>query len=180
MSLDLTVLVFDGLDGAERAFATARERAGDAPWVKELAFVEHHRNGRVALRGTFAGRYVDVEELADVVGREAAIGALTGALVGTIFGPPGFAVGLVGGAALGGYRHSLLTAELRGGLFDEVRHDVPEGSSAVILLAAPDHVDSMLEAFEGLGGRLVRRSLPDDAVAELMQAVAWAPPAALA
>ncbi|MEA2391618.1 MAG: hypothetical protein QOK31_1727 [Solirubrobacteraceae bacterium] len=179
MALDLAVLVFDTLYGAERAFADARERAGDEPWVDEVSFVEHHKHGRIVFRGTFAGRYVDVDDLGDAVGPDAVKGALTGALVGAVFGPPGFASLMVAGAAIGGYEESKGRApEQQGPLFDEIRRDVPERSSAIVLLAGPEHVDAMVGEFEGLGGRLIRRTLPDDTVRALVDTVSWAPPAA--
>ena len=48
---------------------------------------------------------------------------------------------------------------LRSALFNDVRSEVPEGSSAVIMLATPEHVDAMVRALEGQGGRLVRHHL---------------------
>jgi uncharacterized membrane protein len=176
VGLDLALVVFDTLEGAERAYAQARERADGEPWVEEVAFVEHHAHDRIVLRGTIAGRYAQVDELGDVVGRDVAIGALTGAFLGAILGPPGFAVGLVGGAAIGGYLESIWhSTDPPGMLFDLLRREVPKGGSAVVLLAAPEHVDLMLRAFEGLGGQPVRQSLPDEAVDALLAAVEGVP-----
>jgi hypothetical protein len=62
-ALDIAVVTFDGVVGAERAFAGIREAAGADPWLNEIAFVEHHRRDRIVVRGTFAGRYLDVEEV---------------------------------------------------------------------------------------------------------------------
>jgi hypothetical protein len=61
---DLAVLTFDHIEGAERAYAGVRRDAGAGPWDHDVAFVEVHRHGRVLVRGTFAGRYVDVDDLA--------------------------------------------------------------------------------------------------------------------
>jgi hypothetical protein len=71
-----------------------------------LAFVEHHRHDRIVVRGTFAGRYVDLDEQGDMIGKRTAEGALTGAVVGILFGPPGLAVGLVAGGTAGGLSES--------------------------------------------------------------------------
>ncbi|HSD80975.1 MAG TPA: DUF1269 domain-containing protein, partial [Solirubrobacteraceae bacterium] len=147
---------------------------GDVPWVHEIALVEHHRRDRLVVRGTFAGRYVDVDDQRDPIGRRTAEGALTGALAGALFGPPGLAVGLVGGGIAGGVAQAGIP-ELHDALFDEVRADVPQGSSAVMLLAAPDHVDAMASAFEGRGGRLIRRHLSAGAARALEAAVAGRP-----
>jgi hypothetical protein len=60
---DIAVLTFEGTHGAERAFARVRDDAAGEPWLLEVAFVERHRHGQIVVRGTFAGRYLDVEEL---------------------------------------------------------------------------------------------------------------------
>ena len=107
--LELAIMVFDHPSGADHAYADVLGDSGDAPWMHEIALVEHHRHDRIVVRGTFAGRYVDIDEEGDVIGKRTAEGALTGAVVGAIFGPPGFAAGIVAGGATGGM------AEGRGG-----------------------------------------------------------------
>jgi hypothetical protein len=103
---ELAVLTFDHTEGAEHAYAEARGRANDAPWLREVAFVECHRHGRIVVRGTFAGHYLDVDDLADAMGHDTAVGAVAGAVVGLTFGPPGVAAGLVAGGTAGGLRES--------------------------------------------------------------------------
>jgi uncharacterized membrane protein len=178
VSLDLAVLVFPHIETAEHAYADVIEAIGDAPWTHEVAFVEHHRHDRIVVRGTFAGRYVDVDDEGDLIGKRTAEGALTGAVVGVLFGPAGLAVGIVGGGVAGGVAEAGHIPELHGTFFDEVRADVPEKSSAIVLLAAPEHADAMVTAFAGHGGRLVRRSLSPEAARALEAAVAGSPPAA--
>ena len=51
-------------------------------------------------------------------------------------------------------------------------------SSAILLLASPEHVDSMVAAFEDRGGRLVRHHLTPQAAKALEGAVAGSPRAA--
>ena len=177
MSLDLALEVFAHIAGADHAYADVLDAVGDVPWVHEIALVEHHRRDRVVIRGSFAGRYVDIEDQSDPIGRRTAEGALTGAVAGVFFGPAGLAVGLVGGAVAGGVAQAGVP-ELHDALIDEVRADVPQGSSAVVLLAGPDHVDAMVSAFEGRGGRLVRRHLSREAARALEDAVAGRPSAA--
>jgi uncharacterized membrane protein len=178
VSLDLALRVFPRIEGAEHAYADVLEEIADAPWVHEIAFVEHHRHDRIVVRGTFAGRYVDIDDEADLIGKRTAEGALTGVIVGAVFGPPGWAAGLVGGGVVGGLAEASHIPELHGAIFDEVRADVPEKSSAIVLLAAPEHVDAMVEAFEGHGGELVRRHLSPEAAKAFEVAVAGSPPAA--
>jgi uncharacterized membrane protein len=178
MSLDLALMIFDRVEGAERAYSNVIGASHDAPWVHEIAFVEHHRHDRIVVRGTFAGRYVDLDEQGDVIGKRTAEGALTGAVVGIFFGPAGLAVGLVAGGTAGGVSQSKHVPHLHDAFIDDVRAEVPEKSSAVLLLASPEHVDSMVSAFEHHGGRLVRHHLGPEAAKALEDAVAGSPPAA--
>ena len=94
MRLDVALVSFPTQHGAVSAFSATPD---DAPWKQEVAFVERHHNGRVAVRGTFAGHFVDVDESDHTSGPGTLEGALTGTLVGAIFGlgPPGAAFGFV-------------------------------------------------------------------------------------
>jgi uncharacterized membrane protein len=175
MSLDLALMVFDHVEGAERAYADVMAASAGAPWVHEIAFAEHHRHDRIVVRGTFAGRYVDVDDEGDLLGKRTAEGALTGAIVGAFFGPPGFAVGLVAGGTAGGIDEAHHVPHLHDAFLDDVRAEVPEKSSAILLLAGPDHVDAMVAAFEGHGGRLVRHHLSPEDARSLEGAVAGRP-----
>src|SRR6478672_6343717 len=177
MSLDLALVVFDHVEGAERAYAGVQRASAGAPWVQELAFVEHHRHDRIVVRGTFAGRYVDVDEEGDLIGKRTAEGALTGAVAGAFFGPAGLAVGLVAGGTAGGLGEARHAPHLHDAFLDDVRAEVPEKSSAILLLASPEHVDAMVASFEGHGGRLVRHHLSPEEARALEDAVAGRPAA---
>ena len=177
VGLDLALMVFAHTEGAERAYSNAPGAVAGIAWAREVAFVEHHRHDRIVVRGEFAGKYVDADDEQQFLGRRTVEGALTGAVVGAAFGPPGLAAGMVGGGVAGSVAEERSGPQLRGAFFDEVRSDVPEGSSAVILLAAPEHVDAMVAALGGHGGRLVRRGLTTEQAAALEAAVAGSPPA---
>jgi uncharacterized membrane protein len=176
--LSFAILTFAHPDGAERAFAKLGPEHEDAPWLHALAFVERRRRERIVVRGTFAGHYLDIEDEGDVLGRDTVIGALTGAVIGAAFGPPGFAAGLVAGASIGGFVQASHVPEFEGELFEQIRVHVPQGSSAIALLAAPEHVDAMLAAFADADGHPYRRILTEGQVAVLQTAVARAPMAA--
>src|SRR4051794_15363108 len=120
MSLDLALIVFARIERAEHAYASVLETSGAGPWVHELAFVEHHRHDRIVVRGPFAGRYVDVDDRGDVIGKRTAEGALTGGVAGLFFGPAGLAVGLVAGAAAGGLSEADHAAHLHDAFLDEI------------------------------------------------------------
>ena len=176
---ELAVLTFDHIEGAERAYADARGRANDAAWLREVVFVECHRHGRIVVRGTFAGHYLDVDDVADAIGHDTAVGAVAGAVVGLAFGPPGFAVGLVAGGIGGGVHESAVhTPEESGALFDEIRHDIPEGSSGIVALVSADDSAALIEALHERAVRLTHHRLSDAEAAALQAAVIQAPPAA--
>jgi uncharacterized membrane protein len=176
---ELTVLTFDHIEGAERAYSDARGRSSDAPWLREVAFVECHRHGRIVVRGTFAGHYLDVDDVADAIGHDTAVGALAGAVVGLAFGPPGFAAGLVAGGIAGGVHESAAhTPEESGALFDEIRRDIPEGSSGIVALVSADDSAALVQALHERATRLTHHRLSAAEGAALQAAVAQAPSAA--
>src|SRR5881275_1980366 len=110
--------------------------------MHKLAFAEHHRHDRMVIRGTVAGRYVDVDGEGDVTGKKAVHGAEAGAAAGALLGPLGVAAGMTAGVAIGGLRQARSVPEFHSALVDELRAEVPKGGSAVVLLAAPEAVES--------------------------------------
>jgi uncharacterized membrane protein len=187
MSLDLAVVKFEGEDTAVRSYAAAKAQAGDAPWMREVGFVEHHPSGRLVLRGTFAGHYLDVDESDRVSQTGAGIGAVAGGLVGVLLGPPGIAVGLlvggIAGAELGSPTDTEPEEDAKA-LAKQLRATVPRASSAIVLIAAPADVDELLAAFGkdpaefGEDATPVRRTLSADEAAALEASLQAAPPAA--
>jgi uncharacterized membrane protein len=187
MSVDLAVVKFEGEDTAVRSYAAVKARIGDAPWLHEVGFVEHHPSGRLVLRGTFAGHYLDVDESDRVSQTGAGIGAVAGGLVGVLLGPPGIAVGLlvggIAGAELGSPTDTEPEEDAKA-LAKELRATVPRASSAIVLIAAAADADEMLAAFGedgrelGEDARPVRRTLSAEETAALEASLQAAPPAA--
>ena len=175
--LDLALMVFEHTEAAEHAYSDAPGAVDGIQWAREIAFVEHHRRDRLVVRGTFAGRYVDADDAEGFIGPATAEGALGGAALGALLGPPGFAAGMVAGGIAGSISEEHSGPQIRSALFDEVRTEVPEGSSAVILLAPAKHIDAMVSALDGRGGRLVRHQLSADGAQALKDAVADSPAA---
>ena len=81
---DIAVLTFGAINGAEQAYAAAREHGEGRPWLREVTFAEHHRHGRIVVRGTFAGRYLDFDEHVDAIDPGATGGALLDELRGRV------------------------------------------------------------------------------------------------
>jgi uncharacterized membrane protein len=176
--LDFALMEFEHTEGAEQAYSRAPRSVDGIAWADHVAFVEHHRRNRIVVRGTFAGRYVDADDEEEFVGKKTAEGAIAGGAIGLFAGPLGLAVGLVGGGLVGGVAQERSSPHLRSAFFDELRREVPEGSSAVIMMASPDHVDAMASALEGRRGRLVRHHLTAEEANVLADAVSGDPTAA--
>jgi uncharacterized membrane protein len=177
-TLDVGVARFSGIDAAERAFAEARDRDPGAGWIGEAAFVEVHRDGRIVIRGSVAGHYVDVDGEGDVIGRDTGIGAVLGAALGLLLGPPAFAAGVVGGATVGGVVEARHVPAPAGAAFDAIREQVPEGASAVVVVSHSEHVEAMYRALAPAAEKFERYLLTPQAEAELRSALAQAPPSA--
>ena len=175
--MEVGVATFSGVHGAEHAFADARDRDPAAGWIGDAAFVEVHRHGRIVVRGSVVGHYVDVDGRRDLIGGDTAVGAIVGAAAGLPLGPSAFAVGVVGGAAAGGAVEASQIAEREGPAFDAVREQVPEGSSAVVVFADAERIRAMYRALFAAADTFVRYRLGPADEAELRSALADAPAA---
>jgi uncharacterized membrane protein len=125
------------------------------------------------------GHYVDVDEAAHVSEAGAAKGWRTGALIGFLLGPPGFAVGSVVGAASQegepGERDREPTL-----LVDKLRAAVPAPGSGVVLVADAGDVDEMLSAFALGDAQVTHRTLSAEDLAVVNAALSEALAAASA
>jgi uncharacterized membrane protein len=172
---EVAVAIFSGVHAAEHAYADARARDPAAAWIGDAAIVEVHRDGRIVIRGTVLGHYVDVDGLGDVFGPDAAAGAIVGAVAGLPLGPSAFAVGLVGGAAAGGVVEATEGTQPEGAAFDAIRERVPEGSSAVAVFADAEGIRAMYRALLSMADTFLRHPLSPEEEAELRAALAGTP-----
>jgi uncharacterized membrane protein len=179
VSLDVAVAQFDGEGTAVRRYAAAREVPGaDPPWTQMVGFVEHHHNGRLVLRGTFAGHYLDVDESDRVSEKGAGEGAAAGGLVGVLLGPVGIAVGLTLGAVVGSQAGKPSEVEAEpDALAGQLRAAVPRSSSAIVLISEPPDVDEMVAALDAGAEGISRQTLTAEQQAALEASLSSAPPA---
>ena len=180
MELDFALLSFTGVNAAAEAFAEARGRAGaGAAWTSEVGFVEHHGNGHLVLRGTFAGHYVDVDEALHVSGPGTAEGVATGGVIGTLIaGPLGLAVGTVFGGIIGSQlgKPSETDAEPEP-LAERLRAAVPRPGSAIVLIATAHDVDEMVAAIGKTSGQVIRKALTPGESAAVQASLSASPSA---
>lgn len=161
MARELAIVRFHGEQGAVLRYADAQQRStGAAGWAQRVGFVERHGNGRLLLRGEFAGHYLDVDETDHVSQKGAAEGAAAAGLVGAFGGPPGIAVGLLVGGLLGAEIGPTSDAELEPNeLAEQLRAAIPTSSSAIVLIGESSDIDEMLAALGESAKDVVRRPL---------------------
>jgi uncharacterized membrane protein len=180
MSLEVAVARFDGEGTAVKRYAAAKDRPGsDQTWTQEVGFVERHHNGRLLLRGTFAGHYLDVDEGDRASQTGAGKGAAAGGLVGVLLGPAGMALGFVIGGGIGAHVDTATDTEAEPEeLAEQLRAAVARSSSAIVLIAATADVDEMVAALGDGVQKLTRRELTAQQQAGLEASLGTAPPAA--
>jgi uncharacterized membrane protein len=173
--MEFALITFDGVNAAEQVYARGRD-AGSGHWQDQVGLVEHHEDGHLVLRGAFAGHYVDVDEAAHTSEMGAAEGLRTGALIGFLLGPPGFAIGSVLGAMVGSQEGEPGERDREPTLLaDRLRAAVPARGSALVLVAAEDVVDEMLSACGRGEAGVMRRNLSAEDLVVIDAALSEAP-----
>jgi uncharacterized membrane protein len=179
MALEFALLPFSGVNSASKAFSSARDRSRSAPWISKVGFVEHHANGHLVLRGTFAGHYVDDDEALHVSEQGAAEGGAAGAVIGALLGGPlGFTLGMVLGAGIGSQTGKPSERDVEPeALAERLRGAVPLGGSAIVSIADANDIDELVAAIGDTGGQVTRKALTPDEVAALEASLSGSPAA---
>lgn len=169
MSLESVVVPFAGDNTASVRFAEARDRSSrDARWTRDVGLVEHHRSGRLLLRGMFAGHYLDVDESDHVSQKGAGEGAVAGGLIGVLAGPPGIALGLLIGGLVGSQAGTPSEVEAEPQeLAERLRAAIPKGSSAVVLIAEDAEIEELLTALGDQAPSAARQPVSETQAATL-------------
>jgi uncharacterized membrane protein len=183
--LELAVVRFHGENGAVERYAEATDEFASRPpderprWTRDVGFVERHHSGRLRLRGTFAGHYLDLDEGAGISQRGAGEGAAAGGLLGVLAGPPGIAVGLVLGAIVGAHvSRADEVEEEPEDLATQLREVLPPSSSAIVMIAPPPEVDELVAAVADGAEGSTRRALAEEEVTKIEASLSGAPRAA--
>lgn len=175
--LSFALVRLDGADAAASRFAAACDRCGGVPWLREVGVVERHRDGHLVLRGSFAGRYVDVDESDHVSEPGLEHGVMIGGILGVLVGAPGIAVGLVLGGAVGSQVGAPTEVEPEPQpLADRLRETLAPGTSALVMVSGPQEVAEMLESIGSGVAEVTQRTLAADAQAALVAEIDAAAP----
>jgi uncharacterized membrane protein len=162
MASELVVLKFDNTYGAQAAMNAVRALSEmNYAWIDDVAVVERHNSGRVATHTTHGS-----------VTAGAAWGGLAGLFVGILF-PPAilgwWAAGAVGRALI---EKATKETGLDKAMLDEIKDELGNGNSALILIGLSGDTDQMAKAFEKYNpSKIIRHDMPDKTVENLKEAL---------
>jgi hypothetical protein len=158
--MEIGILEFDGSRSAENALKDVLDARGDRDtWLHEIGVFARPLIGRLRVSASFLDSAKTYRE-GDMANTVADLGAYTGYLVSTLAGPFGSMIATVNAALAAGERGS----EAKEKLFhiDEIRDKLPRDSSALVLVASPDTIDAMVDAFQSYEPKVIRRDVEEE------------------
>jgi uncharacterized membrane protein len=161
VAVEMGVFVFPGQHEAKQALGEVRDR--ELAWIKDIAIIERPLRGPVSIHSTWAQDEADRKGLG--------LGALTGALVGTLLGPGGIMVGALVGSAAGGLVGAGMDMVEFDRRLDEIARALVPDSSALMLWADPTDVEAFVAVFRSHDAKLVRSSLTEKQARRLKAAL---------
>lgn len=160
--LEVIAVAYDGTHGAERELSDLRSKRDD-PWLSEVSIIEHHKDGRYSVKAK------DPDVDSSDAGKGAAIGGLTGLLIGAIGGPLGLVfwtgVGALTGGAIGAGKDSAFLP-----LVDELKARIGPGASVLVLVGETSTIDDLAAAVNVDRKSILRRPLTNEQAKELADA----------
>jgi len=156
--------VFDGKKTAGKAFDTLEDYTPVYAWIDDVALITKSKHGSIRVHSTWA-------QDDSAVGAGTGFGALTGGMIGMLFGP----AGALAGAAVGGSM-GLLFGASADMAFDDPRLDdfadaLVNDTSALILVGDDGVLDPFVSAVEPFGGRIIQTDLNEDDIKALRKAM---------
>lgn len=160
-ALDVQLLVwsFDNTAAADEALKELKQLVdGKEIEILNAAVLTKDADGKTQLKET-----QDVSG-----GRGALFGAIAGGVIGLLGGPVGAVVGAAAGAATGGVAASLIDMGFNDDDLKTLQASMSPGSSALVAVLENTGVERALEALGNRGGQLLRQSISDEVVAEIL------------
>jgi len=156
--------VFDGKKTARKAFDTLEDYTPVYGWIEDVAEVSRSKHGTTRVHSTWAQ---DDSE----VGAGTGFGALTGGLIGMLFGPGGALAGAAVGGSLGCLLGTADNVDFDDPKLDEFAAALSNDTSALILVGQEAALVDFVSAVEPFGGRIVETDLNEDDIAALRKAL---------
>jgi len=147
--------VFDGKRTAGKALDTLEDYTPAYVWIDDVAVVTRSKHGSIRVHSTWA-------QDDSVVGAGTGVGALTGAVVGMLFGPAGAIAGAMTGGSLGFLFGASADMAMDDPRLDDFAEALVNNSSALILVGQDAALEEFTAAVTPYGGRVIQTDLNED------------------
>ncbi|MTI29292.1 DUF1269 domain-containing protein, partial [Xanthovirga aplysinae] len=160
---EVSFYVFEGAGTAEDALNVAlKEYRKEHRWLDDVAVISRSKLGMVRVNSTWA-QETDITEGSGIWG------AMTGAIVGALFGPGGSLVGLISGSALGLATGALVNESVKDSRLDLVADALKKNTSVLVLVGDKPMTNSFVKIFASEGGKLIKSEVKDEIIERLKE-----------
>jgi uncharacterized membrane protein len=156
--------LFNGKKTAQKAFDTLEDYTPAYVWFDDIAVVSRSKNGIIRVHSTWAQDDSNV-------GEGTGLGALTGGLIGLLFGPGGALVGAAAGGSLGALFGVGADVSFDDPRLDDFAASLVNDTSALILVGEEATLADFTYAVEPFGGKIIETDLNDNDIKALRKAL---------
>lgn len=156
-------ITFQGKKTATKAFYTLEDYSPEYYWIDDVATVSRSKHGHIRIHSTWAQDECGADGLA--------WGAVTGGLIGMLFGPGGAAAGAAMGGGIAGSLGVLADAAFDDPKLDAFAASLEKDTSALILVGDEDTLADFYTAVEPFGGEVIDTDLDEDDIKAIRKAL---------
>ncbi len=160
-------IIFKGSKTAGKAFLALEEYTPSYEWIDDVAVVSKSKHGIIRVHSTWA-------QDDTAVGAGTGFGALTGGLIGALFGPGGALAGAVGGGSLGFLFSGAADFAVNDPRLDDFAAALTDDTSALILVGDEVTLADFGSAIEPFGGEVIDTDLDEKDIKALRKALKMA------
>jgi uncharacterized membrane protein len=165
--LELLAIIFDTPDGASTELKEVKTLRKENKGVFKI------RNAAVVVKDS-EGEF-SIKETADVDTKHGRLfGAIAGGLIGLVGGPVGVIIGALAGAGTGAFAAKHIDMGFSNQFLESLKELLKPGSSALLILAEHKGSDELFETLVDRKNVVLRHTLTDKIVEDLLQADAEA------
>ena len=156
--------VFDGKRTARKALHTIEDTGTDYLWIDDVAEVSRSKHGAIRVHSTWAQDDSDT-------GAGAAFGAVTGGLIGCMFGPAGALAGAATGGSLGAMMGAGEEIALDDPKLDDFAASLGNDTSSLILVGEEPTLADFVSIVEPFGGKIIETHLDENDIKAIRKAL---------
>jgi uncharacterized membrane protein len=157
---------YDGKNTARKVLDVIEDSTATYYWEDDVALISVNKKGRVRVHSTWA------QDSSNVPGG-ISFGAITGGLIGLLFGPGGALAGAAVGGSIGGLIGHHDNVKFDDPALDNFASSLVNDSSALVLLGDDDVVAEFAAAVADYDAAVFDAVLDDEAVTELQDEMGY-------